>query len=89
MIANRLKKFFVAMCALAIVCSINHCSAEKKIVAIMPLENVSGYDEEKVAEIMTEQLIVALHSSRAYTAKKKTVKAFASAVNFFVVLKNF
>lgn len=71
MIANFIRKFFAAMCAVIIACSLNFCEAAKKIVAVMPLENVSGYDEEKVAEIMTEQLIVALHSSGAYTVVER------------------
>lgn len=68
---NFFGKIFAAMCAVAIVCSLNYCAAAKKIVAVMPLENVSGYDEEKVAEIMTEQLIVAIHSSGAYTVVER------------------
>lgn len=71
MIANLIKKIFVVTCALAIIGSMNCCAAAKKIVAVMPLENVSGYNEEKVAEIMTEQLIVALHSSGAYTVVER------------------
>lgn len=70
MIANIIRKIFAATCAVAIICSMNYCAA-KKIVAVMPLENVSGYDEEKVAEIMTEQLIVAIHSSGAYTVVER------------------
>lgn len=70
MIANIIRKIFAATCALAIICSMNYCSA-RKVVAVMPLENVSGYDEEKVAEIMTEQLIVAIHSSGAYTVVER------------------
>ena len=66
-----LKKFFALMMAFVIVCSLNFCEASKKIVAVMPLENVSGYDEEKVAEIMTEQLIVAIHSSGLYTVVER------------------
>lgn len=64
---NLIKKFFTVISAVVIVCSLNLCEAAKKIVAVMPLENVSGYNEEKVAEIMTEQLIVAIHSSGSYT----------------------
>ena len=67
-----MKKFFVATLAAMIICSLNFCEAAKKIVAVMPLENVSGYSEEKVAEIMTEQLIVAIHSSGAYTVVERT-----------------
>lgn len=71
MIANSFRRIFAAICALAIIFSVNYCAAAKKIVAVMPLENVSGYNEEKVAEIMTEQLIVALHSSGAYTVVER------------------
>lgn len=39
------------------------CGAAKKSVAVMPLENVSGYTEQRVAEIMTEQLIAAINGS--------------------------
>ncbi len=42
------------------------CGAAKKIVAVMPLENVSGYTEQRVAEIMTEQLIAAINGSGNY-----------------------
>ncbi|MBQ7453523.1 MAG: hypothetical protein IJS69_00485 [Selenomonadaceae bacterium] len=71
MIAKIIRKVFAVMCMLAIICSLNYCAAAKKIVAVMPLENVSGYNEEKVAEIMTEQLIVALHSSGIYTVVER------------------
>lgn len=71
MIAKIIRKIFAVMCMLAIICSLNYCAAAKKIVAVMPLENVSGYNEEKVAEIMTEQLIVALHSSGIYTVVER------------------
>ena len=65
-----LRKIIAAMSAIAIICSLNLCEA-KKVVAVMPLENVSGYDEELVAEIMTEQLIVAIHSSGLYTVVER------------------
>ena len=67
------KKIIAAMFATLIVCSMNLCEASKKIVAVMPLENVSGYNEEKVAEIMTEQLIVAIHSSGIYSVVERTL----------------
>ena len=70
MIAKLIGKIFAVMCAAVIMCSTNCCSA-KKIVAVIPLENVSGYDEQRVAEIMTEQLIVALHSSGTYTVVER------------------
>ena len=69
---NFIRKFLAALIALSVMCSLNFCAAEKKSVAVMPLENVSGYDEEKVAEIMTEQLIVALHSAGAYRVLERT-----------------
>ena len=65
-----LRKIIAAMSAIAIICSLNLCEA-KKVVAVMPLENVSGYDEELVAEIMTEQLIVAIHASGLYTVVER------------------
>lgn len=68
---GRLRKIFAVACAVMIICSVNFCAAARKVVAVMPLENVSGYDEEKVAEIMTEQLIVAIHSSGAYTVVER------------------
>ena len=66
-----LKSFSVLLFFLLVFCPISFCSAAKKIVAVMPLENVSGYSEEKVAEIMTEQLIVAIHSSGIYTVVER------------------
>ena len=66
-----LRKVAAVMLAVAIVGSLNICAASKKIVAVMPLENLSGYDEEQVAEIMTEQLIVALHTSGVYTVVER------------------
>ena len=65
------RKIFATMCAIMILSSPNFAAA-KKSVAVMPLENVSGYDEEKVAEIMTEQLIVAIHSAGIYTVVERT-----------------
>lgn len=62
---NFMRKIFAAMCALVIFGSLN-CAAAKKSVAVIPLENVSGYSEEKIAEIMTEQLIVAIHYTGTY-----------------------
>ena len=66
-----MKKFVALPGALMILCTLSYCSAARKIVAVMPLENVSGYSEEKVAEIMTEQLIVAIHSSGGYTVVER------------------
>ena len=48
------------------------CEAAKKTVAVMPLENVSGYTEQQVAEIMTEQLIAAINGSGNYVVVERT-----------------
>lgn len=66
-----MRKIIAAMCALMIICSLN-CAAAKKLVAVMPLENISGYNEEKVAEIMTEQIIAAIHATGNYTVVERT-----------------
>lgn len=67
-----LKKIFSSMLAVVIICSLNVCAAAKKSVAVMPLENISGYTEQQVAEIMTEQLLVAIHESGMYTVVERT-----------------
>ena len=72
MTTNFMRKFFAALIAVVTVCSLNFCEAAKKSIAVMPLENVSGYSEEKVAEIMTEQLIVAIYSAGTYTVVERT-----------------
>ena len=65
-------KIFFATVAAVIVCSLNFCEAAKKTIAIMPLENVSGYSDQRVAEIMTEQLVAVIHSSGNYTVLERT-----------------
>ena len=60
-------KIFFATLTAVIFCSLNFCEAAKKTIAIMPLENVSGYSDKRIAEVMTEQLLVAIHSSGGYT----------------------
>ena len=47
------------------------CEAAKKSVAVMPMENISGYTEQRVAEIMTEQVIMALNRSGAYVVAER------------------
>ena len=61
-----MRKIFAAICTVMIMIFSVNCAAAPKLVAVMPLENVSGYDAEKVAEIMTEQLIIAIHYSGTY-----------------------
>ncbi len=71
MFGRLFKKFFLATLAAVIFCSLNFCEAAKKTIAVMPLQNVSGYSDQRVAEIMTEQLIVAIHSSGGYTVVER------------------
>ena len=49
--------------------------AAKKVVAVMPLENISGTDTAKVAEIMTEELMVALQNSGRYSVLERNQMA--------------
>ena len=65
-------KIFFATVAVMLLCTLNFCEAAKKTIAVMPLENVSGYSDQRVAEIMTEQLLVAIHSSGNYTVVERT-----------------
>ena len=70
---NLIQKFLMSAVIL-IFClgfSIN-VEAAKKVVAVMPLENVSGYAEYRVAEIMTENLIVEIQNSGNYTVSERT-----------------
>lgn len=67
-----LKKFLIVIAVLMINLSLAiTCQAAKKVVAVMPLENVSGYDELRVAEIMTENLMVALQNSGSYIVSER------------------
>ena len=66
-----IKKFLSAVLAGVIICSLNFCEAAKKIVAVMPPENISGYSEQKIADIVTDQLIVSIHSSGIYTVVER------------------
>ena len=47
------------------------CEAAKKVVAVMPIENISGYTEQQVADIMTEQITVAIQNSGNYTVVER------------------
>ena len=72
MFGKFIRKIFIAALATVIVCSLSFCEAAKKTIAVMPLENVSGYSDQRVAEILTEQLLVAIHSSGNYTVLERT-----------------
>ena len=68
-------KLFVALLMMIVIFHAISCEAAKKVVAIMPLENVSGYTEAKVAEIMTEELTSALYQSGRYTVIERNQMA--------------
>ena len=69
----RLKIFFAAIFAMCLIFSANFTAeAAKKVVAIVPLENVSGYNAANVAQVMTEQLINVIHNSGQYTVIETT-----------------
>lgn len=68
-----MKKIFgiVAMLVLFL-CSALSAEAAKKVVAVMPLENVSGFAEYRVAEVMTENIMVQIANSGNYTVSERT-----------------
>ena len=68
-------KLFVALVTVMMAFHAISCEAAKKVVAIMPLEDVSGYTEAKVAEIMTEELTSALYQSGRYTVIERNQMA--------------
>ena len=62
------KKILVAFMLMAVTCCYSiSAEAAKKRVAVLPLENVSGFSAENVAEIMAEELTAALLNSQRYT----------------------
>lgn len=62
--------FFVLLLAL-VSFGMPRALAAKKVVAVMPIENVSGYMEHRVAEIMGEQLTDALFRSGRVTVVER------------------
>ena len=72
----KLKKIFGLLVATFLILFVNFpAEAAKKVVAIMPLENISEYSKENVSEIMTEQLIDVIHNSGQYTVIETTQMA--------------
>ena len=66
------KNFFGVFVILTLMfCLTISAEAAKKVVAVMPLENVSNSNAENVAEIMTEQLIVAIQNGGQYTVVER------------------
>ena len=62
------------LAALAVIIFVLGSSAEaaKKTVAVMPLENVSGYTQANVAQIMAEELTVAIQNSGRYSVIERS-----------------
>lgn len=70
---NYSKKLLSTIFAVCMIfCFTVTASAAKKIVAVMPLENVAHFGDANVAEIMTEKLIVALQNSGRYSVIERT-----------------
>ena len=46
--------------------------AARKTIAVMPLENASKYEKINVAEIMTEEIMIALQNSGQYSVLERT-----------------
>ncbi len=66
------KKILTMFAAFILVFSLSiSTEAAKKVVAVMPLENISGSGAKNVAEIMTEQLTVAIQNSGQYTVVER------------------
>ncbi len=73
---NCSKKVLTALFAVCMmICLTMSAEAAKKIVAVMPLENVSGFGDANVAEIMTEKLTVALQTSNRYSVIERNQMA--------------
>ncbi len=62
---------FFSLLLIAIL-TVSGAEAAKKTVAVMPLENISGYSEYRVAEVMSEQLIHVFAESGAYTVVERS-----------------
>ena len=71
----RTKIFSALVMAFLILFATFQAEAAKKAVAILPLENVSGYTQANVSQIMTEQLIDVIHNSGQYTVIETTQMA--------------
>ena len=67
-----IKKFFGAFVIMLIMFGVSiSAEASKKVIAVMPLENISGSGTQNIAEAMTEQLTVALQNSGRYTVVER------------------
>ena len=69
---NYWKAFVFAVVCLMVCFGTSVSEAAPKKVAVMPFESVSGSEERKVAEIMTDQVTVTLVNSGSYTVLERT-----------------
>ena len=70
---NKLRRVFGLFAAAALIFAMTATAfAAKKVVAVMPLENVSGWGGEQVAKIVGDQLVSALHRSGSATVVERT-----------------
>ena len=67
-----IKRIAMAIFTALILASMAHTEAAKRTVAVMPVENISGYSAGNVADIMTEQLMTVLNHSGSYTVTERT-----------------
>lgn len=66
------KKILMPVLAFCLIfCMTVSAEAAKKVVAVMPFENVYGYNTENVAEIMTEEIMIALQNSGKYSVVER------------------
>lgn len=75
---NRMFKLFSVLVVFVMVYGFSFIGeAAQKKVAVMPFESISGSVEHRIAEIMTDQITVALHNSGIYTVVERTQLAQA------------
>lgn len=73
-----MKIFFrVIIAALILLVGGNAAEAAKKVVAVMPMENTSGYNQHRVAEMLTEELTNVVYHSGSFTVAERTQLAHA------------
>ena len=65
------KIFFKLLVCLSILVCTFPCEAAKKTVAIMPLECASNINKGSVADVMTEQLLIAVKESGIYSVVER------------------
>lgn len=68
---KRLVYLWMLTIVVAVIAVMPESFAAKKVIAVMPIENISGYGGQRVAEIMTEQLVDALYRSGRVTVVER------------------